>query len=111
MALSITKSRIDGVIVVHLSGDILFDEESGSLRVQVKDLLVKSCQIVLDLENVPRIDSCGLGTLVALCVSARKVGGDIKLAHLGDHITEALQITRLVTVFEVFGKTEEAIAS
>lgn len=111
MALSITNSRIDGVIVVHLSGAIFFDEESTSLRVHVKDLLGKSRQIVLDLGNVTRIDSSGLGTLVALYASARKIGGDIKLANLGNHIKEALQITRLVMVFEIFSKTEDAIAS
>jgi anti-anti-sigma regulatory factor len=52
-----------------------------------------------------------LGTLVALYVSARKVGGDIKLANLGKHIKEALRITRLVTVFDIFDRTEDAIAS
>jgi anti-sigma B factor antagonist len=52
-----------------------------------------------------------LGTLVALYASARRIGGDIKLANLGNHIREALQITRLVTVFEVFDNVEDAIAS
>jgi len=42
MALNITDNRIDGVIVVHLSGAIFFDEESTFLRVHVKDLLDKS---------------------------------------------------------------------
>jgi len=111
MALSITNNRIDGVIVVHLSGAIFFDEESTFLRVHVKDLLDKSHQIVLDLGNVTRIDSSGLGTLVALYASARKVGGDIRLANLGNHIKEALRITRLVTVFDIFDRTEDAVAS
>jgi anti-sigma B factor antagonist len=111
MALSITNNRMDGVTVVHLSGAIFFDEDSTSLRVHVKELLGKSRQIVLDLENVTRIDSSGLGTLVALHVSARKVGGNIKLANLGNHIKEALRITRLVTVFDIFDKTEDAVAS
>jgi anti-sigma B factor antagonist len=111
MALGITNSRTDGVIVVYLSGAIFFEEESTFLRVRVKDLLNKSRQIVLDLGNVTRIDSSGLGTLVALYASARKTGGDIKLANLGNHIKEALQITRLVTVFEIFGRTEDAVAS
>jgi|SRR5580693_2090459 anti-sigma B factor antagonist len=109
MALKVTNNDIDGVIVVHLSGTLFFNEESISLRVHVKDLLEKSRRIVLDLENVTRIDSSGLGILVALCVSARKVGGDIKLANLGQHINEALRITRLVTVFDIFGKTEDAV--
>ena len=111
MALNITNNSIDGVIVVHVSGTIFFDEDSTFLRVHVKHLLEKSRQIVLDLGNVTRIDSSGLGTLVALYVSARKVGADIKLANLGNHIKEALRITRLVTVFVIFERTEDAVAS
>jgi len=111
MTLSITQNSIDGVSVVHLTGTIFFDEDSISLRVHVNDLLDDSRQIVLDLRNVTRIDSSGLGTLVAVYVSARKIGGDIKLANLGNHIIEALRITRLVTVFEIFDRTEDAVAS
>lgn len=111
MALNITHNQIEGVSVVHLSGAIFFDRDSSALRTHVKDLLGKSPQIVLDLRNVTRIDSSGLGTLVALYISARKVGGDIKLANLGNHIKEALRLTRLVTVFDIFDKTEDAIAS
>jgi steroid delta-isomerase-like uncharacterized protein len=101
----------DGVIVVYLSGVILFREESASLRNLVKDLLNKSRHIVLDLGEVTHIDSGGLGTLVGLYVSARRFGGNIKLAKVGGHANEVLQITKLVTVFEVFDKTEDAVAS
>jgi anti-sigma B factor antagonist len=111
MVLNFTTSRIDGVIVVYLSGGILFGEESASLLILVKDLLKKSRQIVLDLGNVTHFDSGSVGTLVAVCALARKVGGDIKFANLGNHIKEVLQITKFFTVFEIFGKTEVAIAS
>jgi anti-sigma B factor antagonist len=111
MALNITTSRIEGVIVVYLSGAIFFGEESASLRLLVKDLLKQSRQIVLDLGDVTYIDSGGLGTLMALYVSARKIGGDVRLARVGHHPKEVLQITKLVTLFEVFDKTENAIAS
>ncbi len=100
-----------GVIVVYLSGAILFREESTSLRTFVKDLLNKSRQIVLDFGEVTHIDSLGLGTLVALYVSALKSGGSIKLANVRSHANETLQITKLVTVFEVFDKAEDAVAS
>jgi len=102
---------MDGVIVVYLTGAILFGEESASLRMLAKDLLNRSRQIVLDLGNVTHIDSGGVGTLVAMCASARNVGGDIKFANLGNHTKEVLQITKLVTVFEIFDKTEDAVAS
>lgn len=111
MALEITHNTIAGVTVVSLSGAIFFDEESRSLRLYVKGLLGASRQIVLDLRNVSRIDSSGLGVLVALHISARKIGGDIKLANLGIHIHDALRLTRLVTVFDIFDSTEGAVAS
>ncbi len=111
MALYTITSRIDGVIVVYCNGAIVFGEESTSLRIFVKDLLNKSRQIVLDLGDVTRIDSGGLGTLVGLYTSARNAGGAIKLANLGSRVNELLQITRLVTIFEVFDKTEDAAAS
>ncbi len=111
MALYTTISRIDGVIVVHCSGAIVLGEESTSLRLHVKDLLNKSRQIVLDLRDVTHIDSSGLGTLVALYTSARNVGGDIKLANLGSRLNELLQVTKLVTLFEVFDKAEDAAGS
>jgi anti-sigma B factor antagonist len=111
MALKTTHSSKDGVIVIRLSGAIYFGEESTALRILVKDLLGKSRQIVLDLGDVTHIDSGGLGTLVSLYGSARKVGGEIKLAHIGNHTRELLQITRLVTLFEIFDTVEDAIAS
>lgn len=105
-----TVSR-NGVLVVYLSGAILFRDESTALRMFIKDLLSKSRQIVLDLGEVTHIDSGGLGTLASLFASARRFGGSIKLANLGGHPNEVLHITKLATVFEVFDKTEDAVAS
>ena len=111
MALSITTTKINETIVVRLSGVIYFGEESAALRLRVKELLANCSQIVFDLAGVTHIDSGGLGTLVALHASARKVGAEIKLASLANHPKEVLQITKLVTVFEIFERAEDATAS
>jgi anti-sigma B factor antagonist len=102
---------IEGVVVVYLSGAMFFGEEPESLRILVKDLLNKSGKIVFDLGNLTHIDSGGVGILVAAYASARKAGGNIKFANLGEHTREVLQITKLVTVFQIFDNTEDAIAS
>jgi anti-anti-sigma factor len=68
-----------------LSGVIHFGEESASLRMHVKELLENSRQIVLDLRTVTSIDSGGPGTLAGLFASARKVGGEIKIAEVSRH--------------------------
>jgi anti-sigma B factor antagonist len=111
MALSMKTNKIDGVVVVYLSGVIYFGEESSALRQRVKELLENSRQIVLDMGGVSRIDSGGLGTLVALFASARKGSAEVKLARLGGHPEEVLQITKLFTLFEIFKTAEEAAAS
>jgi anti-anti-sigma factor len=101
---------IDGVAVVHISGDMFF-EESASLRILVKELLAQSGKIVFDLGNVTHIDSGGVGALVSAFASVRRFGGDIKFANPGEHAREVLRITKLVKVFKIFDSTEDAIAS
>ncbi len=53
----------------------------------------------------------GVGTLVGLYVSARRLGGDIKLASLSSHANEVLQVTKIGTIIEIFDKAEDAVAS
>lgn len=111
MALTISSESVNGVEVVHLGGAILFGDDSTNLRNRVRALLDQGKKVVLDMRGVSRIDSSGLGTLVALYASAHRCGTEIKLANLGAHPKEVLQITRLVTVFEVFSSTDAAVAS
>lgn len=111
MCLHTTTDLTDGIMVIHCRGAIIFGEASNALRALVKGLLTKFSEIVLDLGDVTYIDSGGLGTLVSLYLSAQKVGGAIKLARVGGHPYEVLQITKLLTLFEVFPAVEGAIAS
>jgi len=111
MPLSISTETIAGIEVVHLKGAILFGEDSAALRASVRAPLEQCKKVVLDMRGVTRIDSSGLGTLIALYASAHRCGTQVKLANLGAHSKEVLQITRLLTVFEVFDSVEAAVAS
>jgi anti-sigma B factor antagonist len=102
---------MQGVVVVDCSGRLVFGEESASLRNKVKELLAQSPNVVLNLREVNFIDSGGLGTLVALYTTARSAGGAVKLASLSQHVGNLLQITKLLTVFEVFDDEETAAKS
>jgi anti-sigma B factor antagonist len=105
------RSTADGIATVDLTGRIVFGEESSYLRESIKKILQSHTNIVLNLAGVSYIDSGGLGTLVSLYTSARNAGGAIKLANLTPRVDDVLQITKLVTVFEVFDSEEKAIAS
>ncbi len=111
MSLQMNTGTLGGVTIVECRGRLVLGEESANLRHLVKDVLTESKYVVLDLGGVSFIDSSGLGVLAGLFSSARKVGGDIKLANLDRQMKGLLQMTRLLTVFEVFDRAEDAAAS
>jgi len=111
MQLRMSTRTTEGVLVVDCSGRIVFGEESASLRDTVKKLLPLNPKVVMNLGEVNYIDSGGLGTLVSLYTSARNAGGTVKLAKLSKRVGELLQITKLLTVFEVFDDVEAAARS
>ena len=112
MALKLTTREVDGVTVVALDGRIVLGEESNALREKVKSLIAEGKKkIVLNMDNVTFIDSAGLGTLVAAHHSAKSQGASLKLCHLGSKFQEVLQITKLLTVFEVYDSEDEATRS
>jgi anti-sigma B factor antagonist len=111
MQLALSTRTIEGIIIVDCSGRLIFGEESGALRDSVKKLLPAYKQIVLNMKSVTYIDSGGLGTLVSLYSSARAAGGELKLANLSAKNLELLQITKLVTVFDIRDSETDAVLS
>jgi len=114
MALKMTNLEVDGVavVVVGLDGRIVFGEESNALREKVKSLIAGGKKnIVLNMNNVTFIDSSGLGTLVTVNHSAKTQGASLKLCHLGRQVQELLQITKLLTLFDVSDTEAVAVGS
>ena len=112
MALKMTNREVDGVAVVALDGRIVLGEESNALREKVKSLIAEGKKkVVLNMANITFIDSAGLGTLVAAHHSAKSQGAALKLAHRGAKFQEVLQITKLLTVFDVYNTEAEAVSS
>lgn len=112
MALKLTNSEVDGVTLLVLDGRVVLGEETNRLRESVKKLIADGKKkIILDMKNVTMIDSSGLGALVAAYSSAKSGGAAIRLCNLGAHFDQLLQITKLLTVFEVSKTQEEAIRS
>lgn len=111
MQLRMSTRTLEGVMVVDCSGRVVFGEESASLRDTIKKLLLDNPRIVLNLREVNFIDSGGLGTLVSLYTTARNAGGALKLARLTQRVGDLLQVTKLVTIFEVFDDEQAAAES
>ena len=112
MALTFVEKEVNGVIVVQVSGRVTLGDESNQLRTKLKDILSQGkTRIVLDLAEVSYIDSAGLGTLVAGFTSAQNQGANLKLANLTKRFREQLNITKLVTIFDVYENVQDAVKS
>ena len=66
-----------------------------------------SRRLVLNLADVPHIDSVGLGAIVQAYTSARRYGGDLKLLRVRPRNRQLLTITKILTVLEAYETVEE----
>lgn len=67
--------------------------------------------LILDLSDVPYIDSAGLGCLVSAFVSRQKAGRQMILSGINPRVQKLFEITRVQDLFLIFSSPEEAIAA
>ena len=112
MDIKIEERAIGRVTVLDIVGRLTIDQGAQHLKDKINSLISQQrTQIVLNLKNVPYVDSGGLGQLVASYGSVMKTGGALKLLNVTARNHDLLSITRLVTVFESFDSEAEAIQS
>lgn len=110
--LKIVESRAGDVTVLRLTGRLELEDGDLVFRDHVNGLIAEGrVKIVLDLNDVTRIDSAGIGMLVSKYLSTQNRGGTIKLLHLTRRSDHLMDITRLATVFEIFDQEEDAVRS
>ena len=100
------------VRVIELSGKITI----GTGDVKLRELIANTLEdgknhILLNLSGVTAIDSSGIGEMVACYTTVTNRGGQLKLVHLSKKINDILQVTQLITVFDVFESENEALQS
>ena len=110
MALAATTREEDGVAILTPDGRLIFGEDISALRQTVKDLIAHGKKkIVLNMEHVVKIDSVGLGVLIAVHNTAMTTGTSLRLCNLGKQVKEVLQVTKLINILEVYGTEDDAL--
>jgi len=93
----------EGVMVVECEGRLTSDN-APLLRMEIKDLVPLHPHIVLDLKQVPQMDSAGLGMVVGLYVTARTRGCRLELVNANEAIRKLFSITNVLSLFEPAGR-------
>jgi anti-sigma B factor antagonist len=110
--MQIEERTVGDVVVLDLKGKITLGEGDELLKDKVNSLVNQGHRkIVLNLADVPYIDSAGLGEVVRTYTTVSRQGGSLKLLNLTKRITDLLSITKLLTVFETFDSENEAVRS
>jgi len=98
-----TETR-DDATVLFCSGH-LTSEYSDGFKKQARDCAAAAKRLVIDFNEVVRMDSSGLGALVGIYVSARKTNCEFLLVNYNKGIKDLLGITNVLSMFEDCGRT------
>ena len=110
--LKIIERRIDDVTILELVGEMTLDDGDLVFRQKVHDLLDEGrIKILLELGGVTKIDSAGVGMLVAKLKTTREHHGDMKLLHLTSRSSRVFGMMRILTAFETLDDEAQAIRS
>ena len=108
----IKQRTAEGVTILDLNGRLTRNDGYGDIRAAVGPLLKQGhAQFLLNLADVPYMDSTGIGELVSVFITVRNHKGALKLVTLTDRMRELFTVAKLVHVFEVFDDEADALRS
>ena len=112
MAMKIVERQVKDVSILDLHGKIQIGEGDEALRNAVARLVqAGKKKILLNLAEVPYVDSAGLGEIVRCYTTVSREGGRLKLINLTKKLQDLLAITKLLTVFETYDNEADGVKS
>ena len=108
----ISQRTAGPVTILDLNGRLTGNDGYGEMRAAISPLLNQAHTLfLLNLQNVPYMDSTAIGELVSVFITARNHHGNLKLVNLTDRTRELFEVSRLVGVFELFDSEAAALQS
>ena len=88
------KEQEPATAIYELGGDLYGDTEGYAFQEMVRTKIASGTRrLIVDLSSVHRIDSCGIGILAAISISAQKASAGLVLASLPERIEKILGVT------------------
>lgn len=110
--MKIAERQSGDITILDLQGKLLLGDGDEAFReVVTRAVEAGRLKLVINMAEVPFIDSSGISELVRTYVTLNKRAGRMTLSGVTRRVHELLSITRLLTVFEAFDSEEEAIDS
>jgi len=101
--------REGGAVVVEAAGDIDLHRSVEFQQSLAKVVATAPRRIIINLADVPYMDSSGLASLVKLLSQVRRANIELKLCSLTERVRSMFEITRLDSVFKICLSEQEAL--
>jgi len=100
------------VTIIDLSGNLIIGKSEESLRQIVNQLIAEEqMHLLLNLSDVPIIDSSGIGAMIKSFTSVKAANGHLKVLKPSRMARQLLTITGLLSVLETYDDEAAAISS
>lgn len=110
--MDIDVRRRSQVEVIRLRGQLRLGEAVDGLRAAIDESVQSgNSKFVVNLGEVPSIDSSGIGLLVKAMASAKQRGGTLKLVNPSKFAIQVLRLVGVLNLFEVFEDENAAVES
>jgi anti-sigma B factor antagonist len=110
--LDINVRKRSQVQVLQLKGHLRLGDPVDDLQRTITESLAEGdTRFVINLSEVPMIDSSGIGVLVRFLASAKKRGGNVKLVNLSSFAQKTLRVVGVLSLFDVYEDDDQAVAS
>lgn len=110
--LDINVRKRSQVQVVQLRGQLRMGAGVDTLRQAMEESVGSGdTRIVINLSEVPMIDSSGIGLLVRLLASTKELGGSVKLLQPSKFAVQTLRLVGVLNLFEVYDAEDAAVES
>jgi anti-sigma B factor antagonist len=111
LKLDLETRAIDDVTVLFCKGRFTYRDEARAFSEKIAELLPNARQLVVEFSGLEVIDSAGLGELVVVHMWIRASGCSLKLAGANPRIQQLLELTNLLSVFDVHPTLDDALLS
>jgi len=108
--LNITERQKEDVSILDLEGNVIMGGGSALLRETIRRLVGQGKnRILLNFGEVKYLDSSGIGELMASLVSLNRQGGQLGFCNLTERVTEVMELSSLISIFEIFDSEDAAL--
>ena len=102
--------QAENVIIVDLDADLVAGVGDELLSQVMNELLAEDWKkILLNLSKVSKIDSCGIGEIVAGIKLAARFGSVVKLVNVGEKVRDVFDLTRILPLLDIHDNEAQAL--